>query len=133
LQFFPTVSRSLKFSIFDDYIIFLTKTNSRWENKGKIHAETCRKSRQKLGKTMHGDLKKAKQLTFTQGLKQVVRFLEEYEQMTMIGDENGMNPCWWVRTYSQSECQSKSSQKTNCSGCLSEELLKNPKLKNRLS
>ncbi len=43
---------------------------------------------------MHGDLKKAKQLTFTQGLKQVVRFLEEYEQMTMIGDENGMNPCW---------------------------------------
>jgi hypothetical protein len=42
---------------------------------------------------------KAKKLAFTPGLKQVVRFLEDDEHMTMMGDE-----IWSVSTYSQSEC-----------------------------
>jgi hypothetical protein len=51
---------------------------------GKIQAKTWQN---------HGDVKKAKQLTFTPELKQVVRFLEEYEQMAMIGDRSRMIPC----------------------------------------
>jgi hypothetical protein len=52
-----------------------------------------------LAKPWH--FEKAKQLTFTPGLKQVVRFLEDDEQMTMLGDEISSV---FVSTYSQNEC-----------------------------
>jgi hypothetical protein len=47
------------------------------------------------------NFEKAKQLTFSPGLKQVARFLADDEQMVMIGDEHGYDS---VCTYSQSEC-----------------------------
>ncbi len=60
------------------------------------------KSRQNLAN--HGIFEKAKQLTFTQGLKQLERYLEVDKQMTMISDDNGVDSLS-VRTFSPSECQ----------------------------
>ncbi len=75
---------------------------------------------------IHVNLKKAKQLPFTQyWLKQGVRFLENDEQMTIIRDENGDDSVS-VSTYSQSECQQNSRQ-NQLVGLFSEQLLKESK------
>jgi hypothetical protein len=67
---------------------------------------------------------KAKQLVFTGGLKQVVRFLADDEQMVLIGDEHGYDS---VSTYSQSECLPKGRQ-NRLLGCFSAQFLNNLKL-----
>ncbi len=59
------------------------------------------------------------------GLKRVVRFLEDDEQMTMIRDENGVD---LASICKQSECQINPRQNWLL-GCLSEQLLKNLKVK----
>jgi hypothetical protein len=65
------------------------------------------KTKQNPSKTWrnYGKLKR-KATYFTPGLKQVVRFLEDDEQMTMIRDENGDDSVS-ASICSQSECQNK--------------------------
>ncbi len=81
----------------------LLSRNSHWGN----WCEKQNKIQAKLGETMANW--NAKQLTFTPRLKQVVRFLEDDEQMTMIRDENG-NDSVSVSICSQSVCQNNPRQ-----------------------
>jgi hypothetical protein len=66
----------------------------------------------------YGNLKKSKQNIFFPRLKQVVRFIEGDEKMTMIRDEDGDDSVS-MSTYSQSECQKNPRQKRPL-GCFSE-------------